>query len=880
MPRNKALLKKRAGGAAMKKIVIKPFQKPPSLPPNFYEQTSRELLEGTMNVIFEPNSSNNSSNISLQNSYQQVVNLVSHQYGPRLYGDLVQTLQQVCERYVLPADQVQAVSNAASSSSSSSSASASAGHAQLLGYIQTQYQTYVDYLLLCKHVFLPLDSSHAWNPASGQGVVRRAGGAAVAAGGGGGGANSAVIATTTTTTEIVGVGASSGTTMTMATMIMGLWQVGLEQFRKRLLEFRLDDLIYEKWWESLKIDWDDMLPLDQQTLLQSTLFMWQDLAMLSDTLSRRVEPDLIHFFQTKALELKTGSTTGVAAATASTEKYSSTAAITYCYSKWMHVAYHWNRFLPKSTSISLLENYLFKPHLQPEWLLNPPNFDAILEESFALSSQSTLGFPSGRASLSTSTTTPTSNAVSTTSPVQQLWMLAGRLPGGHKQVGSAIAQFARNRGLSLMTSMGENKVSNKQRIGDLLVLQRQLQVLLSQLPRCSEYCILKPVWEDVTNPTMEHYNGETMVADALAKYIDGCLKDNKRQQQTDDKWAEAIISGVFCHLQAKDIFEGFYKKDLAKRLIGNRVVSMDVERHFVSLFKAECGAAYTAKMEGMFQDMDSSREIMSRYKQAQYQTGSYDSEKLELDISCLTTGFWPVYPQYPNLILPKELLAPQEQFTEYYKSKYQGRRMTWQYAIGQVVVRFKPRKSGPKYELLVSPTQALVLLQFNDNEEMTLPEIMAAVGLDDREDAELIVLGLSLGKEGTRILQKKDHDAEAKKKTRTTVHDQDTFLVQSTFKSNARRIRIGNILMKETKEEREKTVEAVSRDRLYYIDAVLVRIMKARKTILHQQLIPQVLEQLKFPAQPADVKKRIEVLIEREYMERDTTDRSRYTYLA
>ena len=86
--------------------------------------------------------------------------------------------------------------------------------------------------------------------------------------------------------------------------------------------------------------------------------------------------------------------------------------------------------------------------------------------------------------------------------------------------------------------------------------------------------------------------------------------------------------------------------------------------------------------------------------------------------------------------------------------------------------------------------------------------------------------------------------------------------------------------MKETKEEREKTVKAVSRDRLYLIDAVLVRIMKARKTILHQQLIPQVLEQVKVPAQPADVKKRIESLIEREYFERDTNDRNQYNYLA
>ena len=208
--------------------------------------------------------------------------------------------------------------------------------------------------------------------------------------------------------------------------------------------------------------------------------------------------------------------------------------------------------------------------------------------------------------------------------------------------------------------------------------------------------------------------------------------------------------------------------------------------------------------------------------------------------------------------------------------------MSWQYALGHVVVRFKPKgeSSGPKYELVVSLCQALVLLQFNDEDELTLQQLMSAVGLEDRGEMERLLLSLSLGKEGTRVLQKRDHDADKKKKTRMNVHDKDVFRVQSNFKSNTRRIRINNILMKETKEEREKTVKAVSRDRLYLIDAVLVRIMKARKTILHQQVIPQVLEQVKVPAQPADVKKRIESLIEREYFERDTNDRNQYNYLA
>jgi cullin 4 len=207
--------------------------------------------------------------------------------------------------------------------------------------------------------------------------------------------------------------------------------------------------------------------------------------------------------------------------------------------------------------------------------------------------------------------------------------------------------------------------------------------------------------------------------------------------------------------------------------------------------------------------------------------------------------------------------------------------MTWQYALGHCIVRCY---GFPKiYELVVSLCQALVLIQFTTVEsQWTLPALMQAIGLEDRDEMERVLQSLSVARDGTRILQKLDHDAEPnkKRKVRMNVDDKDKFEINRRFESHQRRIRIQNIMMKETKEERDKTVETVSRDRLYLVDAVLVRIMKARKTILHQDLIPQVLEQVKVPAQPGDIKKRIESLIEREYMERDAKDRSRYNYLA
>jgi cullin-4 len=65
-----------------------------------------------------------------------------------------------------------------------------------------------------------------------------------------------------------------------------------------------------------------------------------------------------------------------------------------------------------------------------------------------------------------------------------------------------------------------------------------------------------------------------------------------------------------------------------------------------------------------------------------------------------------------------------------------------------------------------------------------------------------------------------------------------------------------------------------------YISFSQVRIMKARKTLKHTELIAECFAQLRFPAAVADLKKRVESLIEREYLERDKDNAQIFHYLA
>ena len=47
--------------------------------------------------------------------------------------------------------------------------------------------------------------------------------------------------------------------------------------------------------------------------------------------------------------------------------------------------------------------------------------------------------------------------------------------------------------------------------------------------------------------------------------------------------------------------------------------SVDAEKSMLSKLKQECGSAFTVKLEGMFKDMELSKDIMLAFKQVSYE---------------------------------------------------------------------------------------------------------------------------------------------------------------------------------------------------------------------------------------------------------------------
>lgn len=177
-----------------------------------------------------------------------------------------------------------------------------------------------------------------------------------------------------------------------------------------------------------------------------------------------------------------------------------------------------------------------------------------------------------------------------------------------------------------------------------------------------------------------------------------------------------------------------------------------------------------------------------------------------------------------------------------------------------------------------------MLLQFNSDETLSYGELLSRLGVEPCEEATCAIIGLYAGNAKLLLREKAEGlpplPAPKAGEARTVVRREDVIKFNAAFTHRLAKIRVNQVQLKETKAEVQETTDRVLAERHYVVDAAVVRVMKNRKESSHNDLVAGVLGMLRFAAQPSDIKKRIEVLIEREYLERDSRDPSIYRYLA
>ena len=391
--------------------------------------------------------------------------------------------------------------------------------------------------------------------------------------------------------------------------------------------------------------------------------------------------------------------------------------------------------------------------------------------------------------------------------MQRMYNLLSRIPDGLDPLRAKFEAHVRKAGLAAVAKVAvdADKLEPKVYVDALLEIHTQYQGLVKQAfkdePEFTRS--LDNACREFVNRNQICKSGSNKSPELLAKYADTLLKKSASGAEENDLEATLVqIMTVFKYIEDKDVFQKFYSRMLARRLVHTSSSSDDAETSMISKLKEACGYEYTNKLQRMFQDMQISKDLNSGFKE--FEAGlmeSEDAKPVDASYAILGTGFWPLNPPNTDFTPPAEISKAYGRFQTFYGQKHSGRKLTWLWQLckGEVKANYCKNTKTP-YTFQVSTYQMAILLLFNECDKNSYDDIKKATQLQ----ADVLDPALGIFVKAKVLLSSPEGEKPGPGKMYHLNYD---------FKSKKIRVNLNIPVKSEQKQEVDETHKTIEEDR-------------------------------------------------------------------
>merc|ERR1711902_427884 len=306
----------------------------------------------------------------------------------------------------------------------------------------------------------------------------------------------------------------------------------------------------------------------------------------------------------------------------------------------------------------------------------------------------------------------------------RMFQLVSRIPDGLGELRNLLENHITNQGLAAIEKLGDEALNEpKIYVSTILEVHRKYNALvLTAFNNDSGFVasLDKACGKFINNSAVtKHASQSSKSPELLAKYCDILLKKsskNPEEAELEDTLNQVMV--VFKYIEDKDVFQKFYSKMLAKRLVQHMSASDDAEASMISKLKQACGFEYTAKLQRMFQDIGLSKDLNEQFRR--HLQNSNEPLDIDFQIQVLSSGSWP-FSQSCVFSLPAELERCVHLFTGFYGGQHSGRKLNWLYHMSKGELTTNCFKN--KYTLQASTFQMAVLLRYNEADRWTVGDL-------------------------------------------------------------------------------------------------------------------------------------------------------------